>query len=311
VSDRLAKHAAVLDEAILWLVAPPVAVARYVKALDPERPVHVTYAGGCPGVIDSSIDAVISPFELLAGIASRGIDINNQPRVFENIVPADRRRHASSPGGLPDQNFLWESSNYRVVQPSGADFSTRVAQLLLGDDRVLIDIAPTVGCLCRAAETDRVSEVQRSPTPVVTPGAVELSVTPPAVLIQRDELPPKVDDQAPAPASPPRLSYERPMVAQRPSSARPAYRRSVSWRRVSPRPGAVMARPSTALVTIADRLPILRHPAARWTITALIAAAVLMLGVWLGRRSGRIDASSNDRRAIQFPSAQPVRDRAL
>lgn len=309
VSDRLAKHAAILDDAILWLVSPPVAVAKYVKSLDPERLVHVVYAGGCPGGLDPSIDEVISPFELLAGISARGIDVNAQPRVFENVIPADRRRHASTPGGLPDQHHLWERSSYRVVQPTGADASTRVAQLLLNDDRVLIDLAPSVGCLCRAAHAEIGSELHRSPTPVVAAGHVDLSIAPPVIVQPREEPapppPPPVEEQ-PAEtvrverASPPRLS-----------AARPAYRRSVTWRRVSPRPGVVLARPSATMLALTDRLPLLQRPAARWAIVGLIAAGVLMLGVWLGRRTNRLDQPSGDRRAIQFPSAPPGRAPAL
>jgi len=208
---------------------------------------------------------------------------------------------------LPDQHHLWESSSYRVVQPAGADFSTRVAQLLLNDDRVLIDIAPTVGCLCRMPESDRSSELQRSPTPVIAAGEIELAMAPPVVVATPQEEPtPTRAEKEVAP------NAERFAQPSRASSVRPAYRRSVTWRRISPRPGAVVARPSAAVVAIADRVPLLRRPAARWAIGALIAAGVLMLGVWLGRRSSRIDPpGSGDRRAIQPRSVQPARDRAL
>ncbi|HEY6219271.1 MAG TPA: [Fe-Fe] hydrogenase large subunit C-terminal domain-containing protein, partial [Gemmatimonadaceae bacterium] len=70
VAQRIAEHAATLEDCVLWLVPPAVATARYVKALDPSRDVHVTYAGACPAN-DPSIDERISPFELIAGLAAR------------------------------------------------------------------------------------------------------------------------------------------------------------------------------------------------------------------------------------------------
>jgi hypothetical protein len=309
VSERLAPHSALLDDAILWLVSPPVAVARYVKSMDAARDIHVTYAGACPGVLDSSIDEVISPFELLAAISARGIDVAQQPRVFENIIPADRRRYMSAPGGLPDQHQLWEECNYRVAQPAGADPTARVAQLLLSDERVLIDLGPTVGCICRIVEIDAGAELQRSPTPVVTGAVVDLSA--PAPVVIATEAPSRTPDRDVRTSEPlPGPAVERPATAptfvpSRASSVRPAYRRSASWRRMSPRPGAVIARPSFAALAVVERMPLLRRPAARWALGALIATGLLMLGIWLGRRSSRVDQPTSERRASRSTLSAP------
>src|SRR4051812_32191645 len=60
VADRLGRHAPVLDDAVLWLVSPPVAVAKYLRSLDPQHDVHLTYAGNCPGGTDTTIDEHIT-----------------------------------------------------------------------------------------------------------------------------------------------------------------------------------------------------------------------------------------------------------
>src|SRR5258708_18958518 len=178
VSERLAGHAAVLDDAIFWLVSPPVAVAKYLRTSESDRDIPVTYAGACPGAFDASIDECISPGELLAAIRARSIDVGAQPMVFDDVIPADRRRHASSAGGLPDQHRLWDGASFRVSQPAGGDLALSVAQLLLAEERLLIDLSPMVGCVCRATE-DRLSadsiSLQRSPSPVITARQVVLS----------------------------------------------------------------------------------------------------------------------------------------
>jgi hypothetical protein len=282
VSDRLSAHAATLDDAILWLIPPPVAVAKYLRAIEPGRDIHVTYAGGCPGATDASIDEAISPFELLAAISARGIDLASQPTVFDDLIPADRRRHYSSPGGLPEPHCLWDAANFRVAQPATADLAVHVAQLLLRDERVLIDLSPTLGCVCRTAE-DRSADatsLQRSTSPVVTVGKVDVTRAAPSPPPQAAE-----PYQAPRPDVK-NVAPEAPQVSSaRPSQTRPSYRRQSTWRRQSPRPGVVVARTSAVLLAVNDTVPFMRRPTAQLVMTAVLLTAALMIAFWVGRRT--------------------------
>src|SRR5688500_3541898 len=82
-------------------VAPPVAAAKYLRRVYGDRRVHITHAGACPAAADSAIDAWITPQELLDRFRETEIVIEEQPELFESILPPDRRRHLSQPGGLP------------------------------------------------------------------------------------------------------------------------------------------------------------------------------------------------------------------
>lgn len=310
VSERLAGHAAVLDDAIFWLVSPPVAVARYLRTIESERDIHVTYAGGCPGASDASIDECINPHELLAAIRARGIDVSAQPTVFDDVIPADRRRHASSAGGLPDQHRLWDVARFRVSQPAGGDLTVSVAQLLLAEERLLIDLSPMVGCVCRATD-DRVSEdptsLQRSPSPVVTVGKIDLSRAAPSMPIA-----------APAEVRPvARLSgkiqgHDETQIAHipRPSQSRPAYRRQSTWRRQSPRPGVVVARTSAVMIAVPDNLPLMRQPRARLIVTAVLVTAALIIAFWIGRRTSPTTVGSVGAGNVSRPTTRLARARA-
>jgi hypothetical protein len=296
VSERLASHSTTLDDAIFWLVSPPVAVAKYLRSVEAGREIHVTYAGSCPGAADASIDECITPGELLAALRSRGIDLSAQPKVFSDIIPADRRRHASSAGGLPDQTRLWETASFRLSQPPEGDLSVGIAQLLLAEERLLIDISPMLGCSCRTAD-DRLSEdlttLQRSPSPVVVTGKVDLSRQAPSPPLSPSVEPRLLAEPAaerPIPNIETRLAQ-----AARPSQSRATYRRQSTWRRQSPRPGIVVARTS-GMMTATDNVPFLRRPEARAVVTALIvtAAAALIIGLWIGRRTAPVTTGSGE-----------------
>jgi hypothetical protein len=283
VADRLGPHASILDDAVFWLVSPPVAVAKYLRSMDATREIHLTYAGDCPGAVDASIDERISPRDLLAALGARGIDPLAQPTVFEDIVPADRRRHASSPGGIPELHRLWEIATFRVAQPSAENLTVSVAQLLLTEDRLLIDCAADLGCVCRSTK-DAGSETSlvRSPSPIISSAAIDL------------DRPAPVPAPAARPASAPSATTENPETlpdeaprrpSPRHSPSRPAYRRQSMWRRQSPRPGMIVARTSGVLLAVNESRPWMKRDEARWLITAIIAAAALILGVWAGRHT--------------------------
>jgi iron only hydrogenase large subunit-like protein len=99
VGSELAPH-------LISLVAPPVAAARYIR-LNSAGEVRITYAGRCPAAADDSIDARLTPEELLAQLGDRGIDPTAQPEVFESGITPDRRRHLSVPRGLPSPEMRW------------------------------------------------------------------------------------------------------------------------------------------------------------------------------------------------------------
>jgi hypothetical protein len=310
VATRLGQHAWLLDDSVFWLVSPPAAVAKYLRTIDAKREIHLTYAGNCPGAADPTIDEHISAQDLLAALNKRGIDPLSQLTVFEDIVPADRRRHVSSPGGVPEQHKLWESTSFRVVNPDSANITVSLAQLLLTEDRLLVDCASELGCICRAtkdAGTDTM--LVRSPTPIVATTTIDLGRPVP---VPPPPTPAATPTQGPS-ESPKHRSEDLPkQTAPRSSPARAPYRRQSTWRRQSPRPGVVVARTSGMMLSLADPVPFMKRTEVRWIIiTAIIAAAALIIGIWAGRRTapphpgavGTIDAIGSD------SSAQPGHSR--
>ena len=279
VAERLGPHAARLEQTIMWLTNPAVATALYIRAHAASDPIHITYAGACPGADDASIDQRVTPTELLMAISARGIDIAAQPMVFEDIIPPDRRRHFSSAAGLPDAQRLWESAAFRLAQPSDIDLSIGIAQLLLGDERLLVDLAPAVGCVCRAGSSSD-GDSLKAPTPVVSHGVVDVGRAPPAMLASRK----KDDDHTPSNAEAIVPEATGPSGwSRRQSPAKPMFRRQVAWRRQTPRPGAILARTSASYVAMTERRPVLERREVRIAIATAIAVAILALGVWLGR----------------------------
>lgn len=89
------------------------------------------------------------PDELLRSLAEHDISIADMPTVFDSVLPPDRRRFVSLPGGCPTQEALWQASDGRmlreVTQPT---FSTDLAQTLVWREHVMVDVAPSLGCAC-------------------------------------------------------------------------------------------------------------------------------------------------------------------
>ena len=152
VAHRLLSAGGDLRPVMVTHVSPPVAVARYLQSLSQHTRMRVTYAGNCPGAIDSTIDIRMTPEALLALLAEREIRLEDQPRVFESIIPPDRRRFWSQPGGLPTADSLWNQLGSRgLVEVYGDDFAAELAQHLLSDKNVLIDVSARLGCACSGA----------------------------------------------------------------------------------------------------------------------------------------------------------------
>ena len=152
VAHRLLTTGGDLRPVMLPLVSPPVALARYVRAVSHPTRVRITYVGGCPGAVDDSIDIRMSPETLIGMLAERQIVLDDQPRVFESIIPPDRRRYFSQPGGVPSAERLWTDLGARaLVDVESDDFVSEIADHLLAGEHVLMDVAPRLGCLCSGA----------------------------------------------------------------------------------------------------------------------------------------------------------------
>lgn len=193
VAHRLLTVGGDLRPALVTLMPPPVAIARYVRALSQPTRIRITYVGRCPGAIDESIDIRMTPDALVAMLTERHISLDDQPRIFEAVIPPDRRRFRSQPGGLPSAESLWSEVGARtLVEIDGEDFVGELAQQLLTGKNVLIDVAARLGCVCAGAVGDAsprearsnvvALEPPRSTTPVVEEGApIDLECPVPAV----------------------------------------------------------------------------------------------------------------------------------
>jgi hypothetical protein len=154
VVERLTRSGDELAPFMMNLVSPPVAAARYLRALYGDRPVHITYAGSCPSASDPSIDARLSPAELLLAFEERGIVPAAQPEYFESVLPPDRRRYESIPGGAPSAERLDEVDAGRTLTELNCaddEIALEIVQRLVGNEHELIDLAPCMGCVCSGA----------------------------------------------------------------------------------------------------------------------------------------------------------------
>jgi len=178
VSKRLAEHGEAIAPQLLHFVPPPIATAQYLRAVyAPVRP-HITYAGGCPAAADEAIDAWLSVAGLMDMLIERGFPVLEQPTEFDSVLPPDRRRHFSEPGGIPSRLALRKlTTPVDLVELRGADVVVDLAQHLLSTSFTLIDASLSLGCFCSGATGDvsaeaararvREQEPPRAPSPIV------------------------------------------------------------------------------------------------------------------------------------------------
>lgn len=196
VAQRALSAGAELAPFMHSLVPPPVALARYLRALYEPQGVRLTYVGRCPGAQSDAYDARISPDEFLRLLADRGLAPASQPDAFDSVVPPDRRRHDSLPGGLPAVSALRGAScPHAVVELRDEDFASEIAQHLLDGEPVLIDGAVRLGCACAGAGADgdadpraelAATEPPRAPgAVVVVPAWMQLDLAMPLPLASR------------------------------------------------------------------------------------------------------------------------------
>lgn len=154
VTSRLLAAGAELAPFFVSLVSPPVAAARYVRRLYGDTPVRITFIGACPGADDEAVDERLLPDDLLALLEDEGIALSRQPTVFDSVIPPDRRRFASLPGGAPSPDRLREQTPPRtLIEIDGGAYAAELAQHLLAGECVLADLAPRLGCSCSGAVT--------------------------------------------------------------------------------------------------------------------------------------------------------------
>src|SRR5690348_11449456 len=156
VANRLLAVGTELRPFLISLVAPPIALARYLRNIAGGRKLRITYVGRCPGAADESIDARLTPEELLATFADHHIVVADQPDAFDSVIPPDRRRYRSQPGGLPTPDMLWlADANHggarTLTELNGDELPVELAQHLLAGKATLIDVAPRLGCVCSGA----------------------------------------------------------------------------------------------------------------------------------------------------------------
>jgi hypothetical protein len=155
-------------------VSPPIATARYVRAAFPGRPVHVTYVGACPGATGPDVDDRLAPEVFLAGLVDLGIDLQLQPCHLDGQLPADRSRHASIPGGMPETRWLEARVGARTVEATPA--TVDAVATMHSRTNVVLDLAAACGCACAEARAAAARlDPPRSRTPVVLPFPVQLA----------------------------------------------------------------------------------------------------------------------------------------
>jgi hypothetical protein len=159
---------------------PPVAAARYVRDLYGSRVQFLAYVGRCPGARNSDYDATYTPPEFFRLLAESGNHPEKQAEFFDEVLPPDRRRFWSLPGGCPSPEALWHRCDERsLVELEGTDLAVNLAQYLLTRQSLLVDVASALGCACsgvtpatpgRSARIAVMSlEPPRSTSPVVEP----------------------------------------------------------------------------------------------------------------------------------------------
>ncbi len=233
VSDALLEVGPELARFLVPLVAPPVACARYLRALYGYNRVRITYIGACPGAHDPAIDARLTPIQFFGVLTQLDIDLHAQPEVFESVLPPDRRRHRSVPGGAPTSAMLASEGNVHTLEEIITDdWKTELAQRLLFRDRVLFDVAPSLGCHCSGARPGVAPADARPSVVALEPPRAASDIIDPNVAVDVDRTLPLIStrprearDVAPvaiAPSPPPDERSPEPLPPPAPPPPPPA-----------------------------------------------------------------------------------------
>lgn len=184
VARRLLEVGPELSPFLASFVAPPTALARYLRRIYAPGTIRLTYVGRCPGAHGDTYDAVVTPDEFLRLLADREIVPEAQPDAFEALVPPDRRRYHSVPGGLPAAGSLRAAgAPHAVLELMGDDLAADIAQHLLNGLPTLVDASARLGCACAGATHGAAED------DVGDPRAAVVALEPPRALAPVVELP--------------------------------------------------------------------------------------------------------------------------
>ncbi len=130
------------------VMTPIAAEAQYLREMY-GADVPVVYAGVCLSDGHEDVTAAVTFEELGRLLQARGVAVNQQPLWFDRI-PEERRRHVSTPGGLP-LSVLQEadqaSRRFRKVRGMGGLDALARAVATEQMDLGFVDILPCEGCL--------------------------------------------------------------------------------------------------------------------------------------------------------------------
>src|SRR5918993_84198 len=101
---------------------------------------------------DAVLAVQLLPDDFLREIEERGVALAEQPTVFDSVLPPDRRRYCSLPGGAPAPSCLWDGERTRtLIEIESDDYKAELAQQLIAHRRCVLDLAPRLGCACSGA----------------------------------------------------------------------------------------------------------------------------------------------------------------
>jgi diguanylate cyclase (GGDEF)-like protein len=129
------------------VTTPIAAEAEYLRTMyGPD--LKIVYAGVCVTEGDEVVDAVVTFAELAELFKLQGVKVERQPDTFER-VPSERRRHLSTPGGLPLPLLQEEpQASRRFRKLRGLQSLPALAQAVVDKvDLGFVDILPCEGCL--------------------------------------------------------------------------------------------------------------------------------------------------------------------
>lgn len=149
---HLCKREANLADVTIPVAPAAVALARALR-LDRTEAQHITYIGACPGAQDPAIDLQVLPDAFLRGLERKALSPVNQPDVFSDRLPPDRRRYLSIPGGAPRPELVRTLLRRNVIALGGQmNPLLAVADALFDGGVTMIDPAGAYHCACAGGD---------------------------------------------------------------------------------------------------------------------------------------------------------------